>query len=97
MLCRNCGIEIADKAIVCYRCGTPTTEAKYKPVPVRPHASRTSWMFLIVFAALLLADVALFFVSDNRLRIGGWVLTTIVGVLVVLRYARGRRGDTLGG
>jgi hypothetical protein len=97
MLCRNCGIEIADKAMVCYRCGTPTTEAKYKPAAVRPNASRASWMFLVALAVLLLADAALFFVSDNRLRIGGWVLTTIAGLLVVVRYARARRGDTLDG
>ena len=31
MQCRNCGTEIADKALICYRCGTATTEAKYKP------------------------------------------------------------------
>lgn len=31
MLCRNCGTEIADKALICYRCGTATTEAKFKP------------------------------------------------------------------
>jgi hypothetical protein len=24
MICRNCGTTIADKAIVCFRCGTPT-------------------------------------------------------------------------
>lgn len=32
MICRNCGTEIADKAIVCYRCGTPTTDPVRKPV-----------------------------------------------------------------
>ena len=32
MQCRNCGTEIADKALICYRCGTATTEAKYKPL-----------------------------------------------------------------
>jgi hypothetical protein len=26
MTCRQCGTEIAEKAIVCYRCGTPTAE-----------------------------------------------------------------------
>jgi hypothetical protein len=31
MKCRNCGTEIADKALICFRCGTATTEAKYKP------------------------------------------------------------------
>jgi uncharacterized membrane protein YvbJ len=26
MICRTCGTEIADKAIVCYRCGAATTD-----------------------------------------------------------------------
>ena len=30
MRCRQCGTEIADKALICYRCGTATTEAKFK-------------------------------------------------------------------
>ena len=34
MQCRNCGTEIADKALICYRCGTATTEARYQPAPV---------------------------------------------------------------
>src|SRR5919201_102051 len=38
MQCRNCGAEIADKALICYRCGTATTEAKYKPAAL-PRAS----------------------------------------------------------
>ncbi len=34
MQCRQCGTEIADRALICYRCGTATTEAKYKaPAP----------------------------------------------------------------
>ena len=36
MICRHCGTEIADKAIVCYRCGVATTEPRRKPpVPAR--------------------------------------------------------------
>jgi hypothetical protein len=34
MRCRNCGTEIADKAIVCYRCGTGTTDPVRKPPPI---------------------------------------------------------------
>ena len=34
MQCRNCGTEIADKAIVCYRCGVGTTEPVRKPAPL---------------------------------------------------------------
>ena len=35
MQCRSCGIEIADKAIVCYRCGAATTDPVRKPA-LRP-------------------------------------------------------------
>ena len=40
MQCRHCGIEIADKALICYRCGTATTEAKFKPAPPKPRRRR---------------------------------------------------------
>ena len=36
MTCRKCGIEIADKAIVCYKCGTATTDPVFAPPPARP-------------------------------------------------------------
>ena len=32
MRCRQCGTEIADKALICYRCGAATTEATFKPL-----------------------------------------------------------------
>ncbi len=31
MICRTCGTEIADKALVCYRCGQATAEPRFKP------------------------------------------------------------------
>ena len=34
MRCRQCGTEIADKAIVCYRCGTATSDPVRKPAPL---------------------------------------------------------------
>ena len=57
MKCRNCGAEIADKALICYRCGTATTEAKYKPaaVPSRTRRSRWLWLVILVLLAILLA------------------------------------------
>jgi hypothetical protein len=54
--CRSCSAEIADKAIVCYRCGTPTAFT----VPER--AGRTAggrrWPWLLVLAAAALALAA---------------------------------------
>jgi hypothetical protein len=51
MQCRHCGTEIADKAIVCYRCGTPTTDPVRKAVPIRPR--RSPIVSLLVMAALI--------------------------------------------
>lgn len=62
MKCSNCNSEIADKALICYRCGNATTAPRIKPPAeqslfVRPRRSR--WpMFVIVIvivAALILA------------------------------------------
>jgi uncharacterized membrane protein YvbJ len=54
MQCRNCGAEIAEKALICYRCGTATTEAKYKPAAVGRKRSRTP---LVVIVLLVIAVV----------------------------------------
>jgi hypothetical protein len=31
MICKHCGTEIADKALICYRCGQATAEPRVKP------------------------------------------------------------------
>ena len=54
MQCRNCGAEIADKALICYRCGTATSEAKYKPAPVRRRRSRAPLAITVLVIAILL-------------------------------------------
>ena len=57
MQCRNCGTEIADKALICYRCGTATTEAKYKAPVGRPRRNPypLALIVAILIALLLLA------------------------------------------
>ena len=52
MQCRNCGTEIADKALICYRCGTATTDAKYKPH--QPAARRSLVMPVIAIVVVVL-------------------------------------------
>ena len=59
MICRNCGTEIAEKAIVCYRCGTATADAVRKPVEVsrrRGGLVPLLILLLIALAALFLGD-----------------------------------------
>jgi len=61
MQCRKCGAEIAEKALICYRCGTATTEAKYQPPPPPGQrsssamASRTIVLVIAIASAVLAA------------------------------------------
>ena len=57
MTCRHCGSEIADKALICYRCGTATTEAKFKPAAIRNKRSplRIVVAVIIIVVLVLLA------------------------------------------
>jgi uncharacterized integral membrane protein len=56
MICRTCGTEIADKALICYRCGTATTEAKHQPfVPRRRGVPAAVWITIVVLLLVLLA------------------------------------------
>jgi hypothetical protein len=48
MKCRNCGTEIADKALICYRCGTATAEARYQPAAAKRPSSAGRWLIAIV-------------------------------------------------
>jgi hypothetical protein len=93
MICRNCGATIADKAIVCYRCGTATADpASLRPAgPPAPRGGLNPWLIV------LLVGVGLF---------GWWILLTppletlarwgvpavVVAVLIALRVHLARRG-----
>jgi zinc-ribbon domain len=57
MQCRNCGTEIADKALICYRCGTATTEAKFKPAALKPRRMPMALITGLTTAAALAAAV----------------------------------------
>ena len=57
MRCRQCGTEIADKALICYRCGAATAEAKFKPPPLS--SRRSSLRRILVVALVLLILLAL--------------------------------------
>jgi len=50
MICKTCGTEIADRAIVCYRCGAATAEPRRHP-PAAPAGGRRLAMRLRLMAA----------------------------------------------
>jgi hypothetical protein len=64
MKCRHCGTEIADKALICYRCGHATTEPRIKPPDAgslfdRPRRRRGPMVTVIVVAILVLLALLL--------------------------------------
>ena len=59
MKCKYCGTDIADKALICYRCGNATTEPRIKPPdtgPIfeRPRRSRLPMIVVIIIVLLAL-------------------------------------------
>ncbi len=89
MICRSCGAEIADKAIVCYRCGTPTAQT---PGPAtRPKAGPNwalVWVMLVIVAlgAWLIPKTT----PGSYGRLAAWVVTWLV-VFAGVRWATRRR------
>jgi len=51
MLCATCGTEIAEKALICFRCGAATTRRRREP-PRAGRRRRWPWVVLLVAAVL---------------------------------------------
>lgn len=79
MVCKHCGTEIADKAIVCYRCGAGTTDPVRQPVAL---ARRRSPLLSFVVVAVMLL-LALYMGQASRTAADPDRFQTIAGVLVV--------------
>jgi hypothetical protein len=92
MQCRNCGTEIADKAIVCFRCGVGTTDPVRKPVPIKPVGRGMSLVAGIVPLLLALAALAVSEASGypRELDMAAVILAS-VGILVLIARLLRRR------
>jgi len=93
MQCRSCGAEIADKALICYKCGTATTEARYQPA-APPRASSRPALVATVIALALLVAVALYVERVSSAGSQQWVTYVAVAAAVIIvgirAYARRR-------
>ena len=90
MICRTCGTEIADKAIVCYRCGAGTTDPVRKAVPIE---RQRSLLGLVVAVLMLLLALYLGYASRTATDPKGWQLAagTLAGVALVILLVRAVR------
>jgi hypothetical protein len=91
MKCRHCGTEIADKAIICFRCGAGTTDPVRQPPAGRSRRRFRSSLDLVV-ALLLLLFFALYLGYAGHVPIPRAVAWSIAGIaLVLLIWRRLRR------
>jgi hypothetical protein len=82
MKCRQCGTEIADKALICYRCGTATSEPRIAPPPAR----RARGPVPVILAILVIIAAAVFALPQLPVgapRLAGWVAVVAATVIAV--------------
>jgi uncharacterized protein (TIGR03382 family) len=93
MQCRTCGTDIADKAIVCYRCGTATTDPVRSPAPVRARRGpQPSYPVALVplVAAVILGLEAGSSAHPQAFTTGAEVSATLGALLLMARLLRRR-------
>jgi len=88
MVCRSCGATIAEKAIICYRCGAATVDPATLVPPRPPVARRSVWP--VAMAILIIVALAVWLVpktpADSVARWAAWagvVVATVVTVLLL--------------
>jgi hypothetical protein len=88
MICRNCGIEIADKALICYRCGTATTEARYRPPAASSSKRRPTLVAGVLALAAVIALVFGLVSADQGIRTTAFVAAVVALVAAILLGVR---------
>jgi len=90
MQCRTCGIEIADKALVCFRCGTAT--AAPPPAPPPPRSRRLVVPIIAAFAIIVIGALYMAMAVQGRTPpVVNWVLLGLAVVVVAWRFWSSRR------
>jgi hypothetical protein len=92
VVCTHCGTEIADKAIVCFRCGQSTAEPAASRPAARGAAGRPIWVALtgllvLVAGALFMARAAAGQVPASL----SYTVAALAAVVLIWRIVRRRR------
>ena len=90
MKCRNCGTDIAEKALICYRCGEATTAPKVAPPPP-PRARGPLPVILAVLVLIVAAVIVLPELEPGTPRLAGWATLVVVTILTVWTLRPRRR------
>ncbi len=91
MICKNCGTEIADRALICYRCGQATFEAVRQPASTRPGIGPLLINVLLIVLVLGAIAVGLGVLDQGQtVRLAAWAVAVIGALLVAWRLLRRR-------
>ena len=82
MKCRNCGTEIAEKALICYRCGTATSEPRIAPPAAKPVRGPLP-LIMAILVIIVAAVVTLPQLPPGESRLAGWAALVVVTLLAV--------------
>ena len=87
--CRTCGTEIADRALVCYRCGTATA------APATPPATKSRRLLVPIIAAIAILVIGALYMGmaarGNTPPLVNWAMLGLAVVVVAWRFWASRR------
>ena len=87
MTCKHCGTEIADKALVCYRCGQATAASPARPAPVAKPRSRipvVAALLVLILGAIYMSQAA----AGEAPRVVSWSVAGLAAVVLVWWFVR---------
>jgi hypothetical protein len=92
MICKSCGTEIADKALICYRCGQATFEPQRRPVAVGGGRKPSSIILTVALIALVLAALFMGQVTTDTVPDEvRWTIATLAAIVLAWRLLNRRR------
>ena len=90
MTCRHCGTEIAEKALICYRCGNATTAPRITAPPPPPERGPLP-VVVAILAIIAVAVLVLPELPEGAARMGGWAALIAITAATVWRLRPTRR------
>lgn len=88
MECAHCGTEIADNALICYRCGAATDEPEQSESAGAPAGRLWAPIVLAVVLVLAIGFFAMLAVGGQPVSPAVWLMLGAAGVLLTWRLIR---------
>ena len=92
MVCRKCGTDIADRALICFKCGTATEEPTFTPARL-PKTNGGLRRLASLLALVVLVLLALFLGQATATPVSsgvGGLVAAVTIALIVIRLAKRR-------